>query len=248
MPKHEWEEAVSLCDVGIEHCEWQLSQLLYFLFEHPLASKIWQFLRMKRLAAKPGVYEVTFHQCAFGQLTTDASNKTGLVYKPTRVITNMAPATVILDKKCSREHDHVQLLSGRAANAAIYPPDMCKAILECLKKCDQPSQTFFSDMTFWSEKDLPELARAVRHHDLWPEDLPLAMYRSPETTTDRTDEFCVSPSDTLFGGITVKVNLGDGTSLQIVEPGIFFDYVDEHAWFEGDEEMTGSSFLEICQG
>ena len=56
----------------------------------------------------------------------------GLANQPTRIITNMAHAPVVLQRRCTRDHRHVHLVHGRAAEAQRYPEDLCQAIIECL--------------------------------------------------------------------------------------------------------------------
>ena len=50
--------------------------------------------------------------------------------KPTRFASSATGVLKELGKRCSRQHQHVQLLSGRAAGAAVYPPGLCRAILK----------------------------------------------------------------------------------------------------------------------
>ena len=62
-------------------------------------------------------------------MTTDANDNQVRAKKPTKFLTNSAMIARELARRCSGEHVHGQLLSGRAGPAAKYTPDMCKAIV-----------------------------------------------------------------------------------------------------------------------
>ena len=52
----------------------------------------------------------------------------GLVKKPTGFMSSSRCIIHELDRKCTGDHDHVPLMGGRAAGAAIYPQALCEAI------------------------------------------------------------------------------------------------------------------------
>ena len=52
----------------------------------------------------------------------------GPVLKPTGFLTDSPLIARELARKCPRDHQHVNLLGGRAAGAAIYPPGLCRGI------------------------------------------------------------------------------------------------------------------------
>ena len=70
---------------------------------------------------------------------------------------------------------------------------------------------------------------------MWPKDRHLSVYWSPGDTPDRSEDFRSPVSDTLFGGRTERIPLGEGNFLNVIDPSVFYDFVDEHAWHEGDE-------------
>eukprot|EP00972_Heterocapsa_arctica_P103877 15309757-Heterocapsa_arctica.AAC.1 len=70
------------------------------------------------------------HACQYGMTSRRPDGTQGPVFKPTRWLSNSAAILARLSRKCSRgQHDHVQLVGGRAAAAAVYPPDLCLQIL-----------------------------------------------------------------------------------------------------------------------
>ena len=50
--------------------------------------------------------------------------------KPTRVLSNMPSIAMALDRRCSNDHRHVHLMSGRAKAAARYSDEFCHAIVD----------------------------------------------------------------------------------------------------------------------
>ena len=102
----------------------------YFLHEHPWLATSWMLPEMEKLAAEEGVQCVRTDMCQFGMTSRTAGigSPLGHVLKPIGFLTNCKHIARELSKRCPREHDHVPLVGGRAAAAAIYPPDLCCAI------------------------------------------------------------------------------------------------------------------------
>ena len=74
---------------------------------------------MKEVMNEPGVGSCVSHMCAFGMQSKDERG-VGFVYKPTKFISNSVSVIQELSKyRCPGGHRHVQLLNGRAHNAAI---------------------------------------------------------------------------------------------------------------------------------
>lgn len=127
--------AAMLCE-GLHHvrlaaqiCRWQHSRGKIFLFEHPLTSKAWDEPELQELIAMPGVYVCTTHMCAYGMRIGGAPNR-----KPTKWITNSYEVARELQRRCNQQHVHAQLLGGRAQEAEVYPPELCKAILRGIRR------------------------------------------------------------------------------------------------------------------
>ena len=51
-----------------------------------------------------------------------------MVKKPTGFLTSSKCLIDELNKKCDGPHDHVPLIAGRAADAAIYPELLCETV------------------------------------------------------------------------------------------------------------------------
>ena len=54
--------------------------------------------------------------------------------KKTKFMTNSHAIAAELKRVCKGEHEHQQLLSGRAAEAARYPKGLCEAICRGLRE------------------------------------------------------------------------------------------------------------------
>ncbi len=52
----------------------------------------------------------------------------GPARKPTKFMTNSVMIARELNLRCQNDHEHVQLMSGRAGPAARYPKGLCEAI------------------------------------------------------------------------------------------------------------------------
>ena len=98
----------------------------YFLHEHPWLATSWFMPEMDRLANEEGVQRVRTDMCQFGMMsrTSGVGSVLGHVLKPTGFLTNSKHIARELSRRCPRDHDHVPLVGGRAAAAAIYPHDL----------------------------------------------------------------------------------------------------------------------------
>ena len=106
----------------------------YFLHEHPSSATSWSEGCLRRVAVMEGVDKVVADQCQYGS-TAECG---GPVKKPTGFMSNSAEVRRELERRCAgRGGDcsrrgggrHV-VCSGRVARrAAIYPFELCRAIL-----------------------------------------------------------------------------------------------------------------------
>ena len=89
---------------------------------------------MIKLKENNGVLKVQTDMCQFGMLSRTAGigSALGPVLKPTGFLANCKHIARELSNICPRNHEHVPLLSGRAAAAAIYPHNLCCAICKGL--------------------------------------------------------------------------------------------------------------------
>jgi len=69
-----------------------------------------------------------------GQKTTAPDDKALPVLKVTRFLSSAPAVLAELDRRCSGDHVHQPLVGGRAAATAVYPPELCRAILLVIDK------------------------------------------------------------------------------------------------------------------
>ena len=86
---------------------------------------------MRKLLAMPGVIRVKGDMCEFEMTQVDGQG-VGRIKKSTGFATNAPELGRALSQTCSRQHRHIPLIGGRAKAAEIYPPRLCKAIIEGL--------------------------------------------------------------------------------------------------------------------
>ena len=85
------------------------------------------------------------------------------------------------------------------------------------------------------EVKVPKLATVIRERGVWPHYRPLAVLWAPAGAKDRSFGFNASSRDTLLGGITARIKLGDGSHLDVVDNSDLVDFIRHHALFEGVE-------------
>ena len=101
---------------------------------------------------------------------------------------------------------------------------------------DVSSLTLFqTPFELQQEVKIPKLATVIRERGVWPRYRPLAVFWAPAGAKDRSLEFNASSRDTLLGGITARIKLGDGSHLDVVDKSDLVDFIRHHAWFEGVE-------------
>ena len=148
-PLQEWnfphmslEDAVVMVGEGLEHvatscavAKWQYNRDKVFLFEHPRPSRAWHEECLQELMHLPGVYCCVVDMCAYGMKVGKALNR-----KRTMFLTNSYHIACELQRQCTKEHEHEPLVGGKAAAAAVYPPELCRAIVRGLKRHLRRSQ------------------------------------------------------------------------------------------------------------
>eukprot|EP00435_Cladocopium_sp_Y103_P046990 s1741_g13.t1 len=136
LPRMDFDKAVVLIGEGMEHLEtasdvalWQHQRGKVFLFEHPRPSKAWDEPPLQRLLSLDGIYVCVSDMCMYGMRVHEELNK-----KATQWVTNSWHIAMELQRRCSGDHPHEPLIHGKAAKAAIYPPQLCKAVVRGLKR------------------------------------------------------------------------------------------------------------------
>ena len=129
-----WGEAVKHMMFVVSLYRRQVREGRLFLHEHPAGAKSWGLDMIKELQEEEGVVTVTGDQCEFGLKTWTQDGKHMIpVRKRTKFMTNSMSIAKELEKKCSGQHVHGELLGeGRPAAAARYPSLLCEAICKGL--------------------------------------------------------------------------------------------------------------------
>jgi len=135
----EQEEGKEMLRTACEAYRRQYTAGRYFLHEHPKDCSSWQEPEVQALEELPGVERVNGPMCRWSMKSKDAGGE-GYVRKETGWLTNCPALAKVLSGVCDNFkpgkdwHRHVQLVGGRAAAAAEYPPRLVAAVLKALKK------------------------------------------------------------------------------------------------------------------
>lgn len=125
-----YRKAVKMVEFAVDMCVAQHRAGRRFVFEHPATASSWKLPCLQKLAELKGMYSVDFNMCCFGMKVTKPDGKTGMVLKQTRVYTNSESIDSLLDRRCSKDHDHIPLIGGLAKQAAIYTKELCDAMID----------------------------------------------------------------------------------------------------------------------
>ena len=112
-----------------------------FLHEAPWAATSWKDEKVEALAREDGVFVVKGPMCRWQMMATDRRGLqgTGYVRKETDWMTNDEGLARVLQGVCSNEsskgpwHRRIHLIGGIARQAAVYPPQLVKAVLRSLR-------------------------------------------------------------------------------------------------------------------
>ena len=84
---------------------------------------------MQRLNEEEGVECIVNDACMFGMKAVGKDGQEGPARKPTTWMTNAPYLAKHLAGRCNGAHAHAPLLRGRAARAAVCPPELVEAIV-----------------------------------------------------------------------------------------------------------------------
>ena len=132
IPADDMAKAIECVRFSVEVAKYQILKGRFFYFEHPLTVSSWTLEDLANLRDRHDVEDVVLHMCAFG-LTSEDGDGDGLVKKPTRVLTNLPSVATALSRRCTGDHRHVHLMSGRAKAAAYYSEEFCNGIIDGVK-------------------------------------------------------------------------------------------------------------------
>jgi len=126
-------EGMILVRFALDIYLWQLRRGRYFMHEHPESAVSWGAKEVRDLLRQDGVTSVANDACMFGMKAVDSQGVEGPAKKPTRWMGNAPRVMRELSKRCRGHHaQHVHLTGGRAAGAAVYPPELVAALIRGL--------------------------------------------------------------------------------------------------------------------
>ena len=106
-----------------------------FLFEHPAGAASWSMKAMQEMKLLDGVQTVKFDFCMLGMRSTNDKGEDAAAQKRTQVMTNSnALAVLLTEAQCRGEHEHAQLLGGRARACQEYPDKFCDLVCQAIKR------------------------------------------------------------------------------------------------------------------
>ena len=115
--------------------KWQARRGKYFLHEHPWTAISWKLSEVIALMNMPGVHVVRGDGCQYGMKVEDKDGQIRPARKATGWMSNAKALLNELSRRCRNSCDrHANLMGGRAAQTAIYPPELCAAIVRGLQR------------------------------------------------------------------------------------------------------------------
>ena len=117
----------------VEFCcklyEYQLKRGAHFVHEHPWGAKSWDMECVTKLIHNEDVMIAMVDQCRFGLETSGEDGSIGPARKRTGFMSSSWTVIEELDGACNGLHKrHNHLIDGRAKEAEVYPPELCRAI------------------------------------------------------------------------------------------------------------------------
>ena len=139
----------------------QIRARRHFVHEHPRNSKAWMLPEMMQFLLRNEVDSVITNMCMFGMKSQDEKG-IGLVQKATRIMSTSVEVLKRIQRTCSGDHRHVQLISGRAKAAQVYPREFCHRMCEGIaaqKKLDDLGMRSMSLMSLEQMNNVAMVAK-----------------------------------------------------------------------------------------
>ena len=159
---------------------WQVKRGKYFLHEHPASASSWATPEVEAIRHMDSVSTVTSDACVFGMRAVGEDGQERPVKKPTRWMSNAPRLLRSLGYRCCGRHQHTPLLGGRAAAAAVYPPELVLAIVKGLQAQREEDARL--------DKAAPPLSVAIL--EAIRGEIPLQAVGVRRTPTTNTPAFC----------------------------------------------------------
>ena len=124
-----------LANLTADLCLYQLEHNRHFLVENPLPSELWSLPKWVRLRAHPSACETTQDQCTVGLCDPEGH----LTMKSTKLVASHPCLIKRLNKRCKRDHPHVQLAGNvrgvsRCRFAQAWPRRMVELIVDGIQE------------------------------------------------------------------------------------------------------------------
>ena len=135
-------QAIVHVDFVMELYAEQMAGGRFFLHERPSHATSWALPSVQRIARSPGVIRTDADQCQYGAEVKQGQRKGDPIKKPTGFLTNSTGVAECLSQRCtgrlgecSRPEGgrHHQCSGVHARDAAIYPRELCRAVLKGIK-------------------------------------------------------------------------------------------------------------------
>ena len=130
--QRKWREGCRHLKFVVELYKQQMEAGRWFLHEHPAGATSWGTGEIRKLMEMEGVQVTVADQCMYGLVTNGVGGRETPAQKKTKFMTNSPCIAKELQRKCDGKHVHQPLIGGRAAGAARYPRELCRAICQGL--------------------------------------------------------------------------------------------------------------------
>ena len=111
----------------------QLQRGKHFLHEHPTSASTWKEESVELIASHPQVDIVVGNMCQYGMNIEEQPGIIKPVKKNTRWVSSSNALLERLKARCPGDHEHANLLDGRAKKVVIYPERRCTEILKGMR-------------------------------------------------------------------------------------------------------------------
>lgn len=147
--KHEAVEHFKIC---IHLYKMQIQAGRYFTHKHPEGATSWDLEMVKQIENLAVVHKVGCDQCQYG-LTTSVMGENRPARKPTSFMTNSLFVPNELTLKCPGDHEHFNIMEGRAKAADEYPDKLCRAVRRGMRKQQAFDKTGLCSLLSLSNQD-----------------------------------------------------------------------------------------------
>ena len=147
---------------------------------------------MQERLEHPKVSTTIGHQCRYGLLTPSPTTELMPAMEPTGFASTSPQMLARLSNKCLGDHEHQQLVEGRGAAAAFYPPALIQAMLRGIRDTADAEARREPDPDGPHELPCAELVHAVvRAEHLADAEPELATHLQAQKIKRKLDRMCI---------------------------------------------------------